>query len=106
MEGVDVQDIRKGLGAWLPGGNNLGWVDIMAGPWLYRATIVLGHYREFQMPQGERFDAWLQRLFEHPAFKATCSTDELYIDSYERYAFNRPNTSQVATPITDGRALP
>jgi glutathione S-transferase len=104
--GPEEDAIRKALGAWLPGGNDLGWVDIMAGPWLYRAKIVLVHYRGFQMPQGERFNAWLQRLFEHPAFKATCSTDEFYIDSYERYAFNRPNTSQVATAINEGRALP
>jgi len=103
----EVQAItRKALGAWLPSGTDLGWVDIMAGPWLYRAKIVLAHYRGFEMPQGERFNAWLGRLFEHPAFKATCSTDELYIDSYERYAFNRPNTSQVATAINEGRVLP
>jgi hypothetical protein len=53
-------------------------------PVLYRAKIVLTHYRGFQLPKGERFTAWLERLFEHPAFKATCSTDQLYLDSYER----------------------
>ena len=36
------------------------------------------------MPHGERFDGWLERLFEHPSFKATCSTEQLYLDSYER----------------------
>jgi hypothetical protein len=36
------------------------------------------------MPAGEKFNAWLRRLFEHPAFKATCSTEDLYLDSYER----------------------
>jgi hypothetical protein len=30
--GPEEDAIRKALGAWLPGGNDLGWVDIMAGP--------------------------------------------------------------------------
>lgn len=38
------------------------------------------------MPKGERFNGWLNRLFEHPVFKSTCSTEEVYVDSYERYA--------------------
>jgi hypothetical protein len=38
--------------------------------------------------------------------QATTSTDELYHDSYERYAQNRPNTSQVANAINAGRGLP
>jgi hypothetical protein len=75
------------------------------------------------MPSGKKFDAWIERLFDHPAFKSTCSTEELYLDSYERwvlvlvlrsgvshecyrYAFNRPNTSQVANAINSGRGLP
>jgi hypothetical protein len=37
------------------------------------------------MPSGKKFDAWVERLFNHPAFKGTCSTEELYIDSYERW---------------------
>lgn len=51
---------------------------------LFRAKVVLTHYRGFQMPHGERFDGWLERLFGHPSFKATCSTEQLYLDSYER----------------------
>lgn len=51
---------------------------------MLRANNVLKHYRGFVMPQGTKFNAWLNRLFEHPAFKSTCSTDELYLDSYER----------------------
>ncbi|CAA7258454.1 unnamed protein product [Cyclocybe aegerita] len=102
----ELQALRKGLGLWVPGEQDLGWADIMAGPWLFRAKVVLTHYRGFQLPQGERVKAWLDRLFEHPAFKATCSTEQLYLDSYERYAFNRPNTSMVAKAINEGRALP
>uniref|UniRef100_A0A0W0F474 GST C-terminal domain-containing protein n=1 Tax=Moniliophthora roreri TaxID=221103 RepID=A0A0W0F474_MONRR len=95
-----------GLGLWVEGNKDIGLADAMAGPWLYRATNVLKHYRGFEMPRGQKFSAWLERLFEHPAFKATCSTEELYLDSYERYAFNRPNTSQVANAINSGRSLP
>jgi glutathione S-transferase len=98
--------LRKGLGVWIPGESDLGWADVMAGPWLFRAKVVLTHYRGFQLPKGERFNGWLTRLFEHPIFKATCSTEQLYLDSYERCAFNRPNTSMVATAINEGRALP
>jgi len=92
-------------GLWMEGGD-LGWADVMVGPWIFRATNALKHYRGFEMPQGKKFEAWLARLFEHPAFKKTCSTEELYLDSYERYAFNRPNTSQVANAINSGRGLP
>ena len=51
---------------------------------LLRATNVLKHYRGFDIPQDSKVKAWLDRVLEHPAFKATCSTDELYLDSYER----------------------
>ncbi|KDR84185.1 hypothetical protein GALMADRAFT_55147 [Galerina marginata CBS 339.88] len=95
-----------GLGLWIPGETELGWADVMAGPWLLRAKIVLTHYRGFQLPSGDRFNGWLTRLCEHPVFKSTSSTDQLYLDSYERYAFNRPNTSQVANAINEGKALP
>ncbi|TFK69402.1 glutathione S-transferase [Pluteus cervinus] len=94
-----------GLGLWFEGGS-LGWIDAMAGPWLYRTKVVLGHYRGFKLPSNPKLQNWLDRLFEYPAFKATRSSDQLYIDSYERYAFNRPNTSQVANAINSGRALP
>lgn len=51
---------------------------------LFRASNVLKHYRGFTLPKGPKFDDYIQRLFEHPAFKRTCSTEELYLDSYER----------------------
>ncbi|KAF8644274.1 hypothetical protein AX16_008576 [Volvariella volvacea WC 439] len=98
--------LASGLGLWIEGGD-LGLTDVMVGPWLYRATIVLKHYRGFDMGvRSPKFKAWLERLFTHPDFNKTCSTDELYLDSYERYAYNRPNTSQVADAINAGRALP
>ena len=65
---------------------------------IFRATIVLKHYRAFEMPQGVKFNAWLNRLVEHPAFKNTCSTEQLYLDSYERQASLR---SFVLVCVTD-----
>jgi glutathione S-transferase len=92
-----------GLGLWVQE-EDLGWIDVVAGPCeqltavhysrvsnitcifsgLLRATNVLKHYRGFSMPTGEKFNTWLERLFAHPAFKVTCSTEEYYIDCYER----------------------
>ena len=51
---------------------------------LFRATNVLKHYRGFVLPQGARFRAYVDRVVNHPAFKRTCSTEQLYLDSYER----------------------
>jgi len=92
-------------GLWNEGGAP-SLADILVGPWLFRATNVLKYYRGFSFPPGKKFDNYLNKLFRHPAFKATCSTEQLYLDSYERYAFNRPNTSQVADAINRGRGLP
>ncbi|KAJ8462838.1 hypothetical protein ONZ51_g10640 [Trametes cubensis] len=85
-------------GLWHERGS-LSYADVMAAPWLFRATNVLKHYRGFVLPQGARFRAYVDRVVNHPAFKRTCSTEQLY-------AFNRPNTSQVANAINAGTALP
>ncbi|KAH9896642.1 glutathione S-transferase C-terminal-like protein [Cubamyces lactineus] len=92
-------------GVWHERGS-LSYADVMAAPWLFRATNVLKHYRGFVLPQGAQFRAYVERVVNHPAFKRTCSTEQLYLDSYERYAFNRPNTSQVANAINARTALP
>ncbi|KAI0764797.1 glutathione S-transferase C-terminal-like protein [Fomes fomentarius] len=92
-------------GLWFERGS-LSYADVMAAPWIFRATNVLKHYRGFVLPEGERFLAYVERLLGHPAVKRTSSTEQLYLDSYERYAFNRPNTSQVANAINAGTALP
>ncbi|KAJ7126447.1 glutathione S-transferase [Mycena crocata] len=97
--------LAAGLGLWHEHGD-LSLADVMAGPWIFRTHNVLKHYRGFDFPAGAKFNAWTNRLFNHPAFKATCSTEDLYIDSYQRYAQNRPNTSQVANAINSGKPLP
>ncbi|PWN93637.1 glutathione S-transferase [Acaromyces ingoldii] len=97
-------------GPFWDGSDSLGMVDIVAFPWVYRATIVLKHFRAFDMSavaqQGGRFDRWMKAVFGHPAVKATTSNDNTYLDGYARYAENRPNTSQVANAINSGRGLP
>ncbi|OCH93303.1 glutathione S-transferase [Obba rivulosa] len=92
------------VGLW--SGGSLSLADVMAAPWLFRATNVLVHYRGFVPLEGDQFQGYMERLLGHPAVKSTCSTEELYIESYERYAYNRPNTSQVANAINSGSALP
>ncbi|SJX61971.1 related to glutathione-S-transferase [Sporisorium reilianum f. sp. reilianum] len=93
-------------------GQSLSIVDCTVAPWLYRATNVLRHFRGFDPQQlleadvFERWSKWTQAVFGLDAFKATTSTDELYLDSYVRYAQNRPMTSQVADAINKGRGLP
>ncbi|KAJ7599879.1 thioredoxin-like protein [Mycena floridula] len=102
----EAKALKSGLGLWIEGNEDLGLADAMAGPWLFRATNVLKHYRGFTLPSGTKFNGYMKRLLSHPVFKRTCSTDQLYLDSYERYAFNRPNTSQVANAINSGHGLP
>jgi len=92
------------VGLW--NGETLGWGDVMAVPWLFRPTNVLPQYRGFVVPSSQKFEAYMERLLNHPDVKKTCSTEALYLDSYERYAANRPNTSQVANAINEGKELP
>ena len=99
------KEVPEALGLWREGGK-LGWADVMAVPWLFRATNVLKHYRGFELPKGERFDGYMKRLLADEHVQNTCSTEELYLDSYARYAENRPNTSQVANATNSGRGLP
>ncbi|KIL58982.1 hypothetical protein M378DRAFT_85765, partial [Amanita muscaria Koide BX008] len=99
------KNVRKYLGLWVEDGE-LSLADVMVVPWILRATNALKYYRGFELPTGDKFDAWVHRLLNHPSVKATCSTKQLYINAYERYAFNRPNTSQVANAINTGKGLP
>jgi len=105
FERAERENEETALGLWKEGGE-LGWADVMAGPWLFRASNVLKHYRGFEFPPVPKIRAWLDRLFDHPAFKGTCSSEKQYLDSYERYASNRPHTSQVADAINSKKELP
>ncbi|KAL4888305.1 hypothetical protein BDV59DRAFT_206229 [Aspergillus ambiguus] len=88
-------------------GPNLSFVDVQVAPWIIRLSRVLNPYRGWPKPErGSRWATWVTAIETNEHVKATTSTDELYLDSYERYAQNRPNTSQVANAINSGRGLP
>lgn len=68
---------------------------------MIRFEPVLKHYRGFWpslvSDKSRRFSKWYEAIKAHPAVKATTSTDQLYTDSYHRYANNIPNLSQVCS---------
>ncbi|PYH99073.1 glutathione transferase [Aspergillus ellipticus CBS 707.79] len=88
-------------------GASISFVDIQVAPWIVRLRRVLSPYRGWPDPEaGSRWGAWVEAIENDEHVQATTSTDELYLDSYERYAQNRPNTSQLANAINAGRGLP
>ncbi|GKZ99936.1 hypothetical protein AnigIFM60653_006995 [Aspergillus niger] len=88
-------------------GAQISFVDVQVAPWIIRLRRALKPYRGWPDPEpGSRWGGWVDAIENNEHIQATTSTDELYLDSYERYAQNRPNTSQVANAINSGRALP
>jgi glutathione S-transferase len=88
-------------------GSQLSFVDVQFAPWMIRLTRVLKHYRAWPSPTpGSRWAIWMEAIENNEHVKATTSLDELYIDSYERYSQNRPNTSELADAINGGYGLP
>jgi len=74
---------------------------------MLRLSRVLKPYRGWPDPErGSRWAAWVDAIERNEHVKATTSGDDLYLDSYERYAENRPNTSLLAAAINAGRGLP
>ncbi|CAD0096965.1 unnamed protein product [Aureobasidium vineae] len=83
------------------------FVDVQMAPWVIRLRTVLQPYRGWPKPEGgSRWARWVEAIEQNHAVRATTSTDELYHSSYERYAENRPNTSQVQQAVNSGRGLP
>lgn len=110
-------------------GPSISYVDIQLAPWVLRLSRVLKPYRGWAEPEmGSRFSRWIQAIEENKHVMATTSSDELYLESYERYSGkfdstsilgvlksclfdptlleNRPNTSQLANAINSGKGLP
>lgn len=88
-------------------GAHLGFVDVQLAPWMIRMRRVLTPYRAWPEPEpGSRWAAWLRAVEDDPHVGATTSDDALYLDSYERYAENRPGTSMVQRAVQEGRGLP
>ena len=68
-------------------GEQMGYVDVQLVPWMLRFRRVLGPYRGWPEPrEGSRWAKWVQAVEGDEAVKRTTSGDELYLDSYERYA--------------------
>lgn len=88
-------------------GSQMSFVDVQIAPWVLRLRRVLGPYRGWPEPEeGSRWKKWVDALEGEESVQMTTSTDELYLDSYERYAENRPGTSQVADAVNSGKGLP
>lgn len=88
-------------------GKDLTFVDVQIAPWVVRLRRVLKPYRGWPDAEPDsRWGRWIDAIEAHEAVKKTTSSDQLYLDSYERYAENRPNTSQVRDAINSGRNLP
>ncbi|PGH18579.1 hypothetical protein AJ79_00358 [Helicocarpus griseus UAMH5409] len=88
-------------------GPTISFVDVQFAPWMIRLSRVLKPYRGWPDPEeGSRWAAWVNAIESNEHVRATTSEDELYLDSYERYAENRPNTSLLANAINSGRGLP
>lgn len=68
-------------------GPHMSFVDIQFAPWIIRFRRVLTPYRGWPEPEaGSRWASWVHAIENNEGVKATTSTDDLYIDSYERYA--------------------
>ncbi|KAJ5884233.1 hypothetical protein N7504_011805 [Penicillium tannophilum] len=88
-------------------GGQISFVDIQAAPWVIRLNRVLKPYRGWpNADEGSRWASWVNAIEANEQVQATTSTDELYLESYARYAENRPNTSLLANAINSGRSLP
>ncbi|KAJ8087211.1 hypothetical protein PM082_006041 [Marasmius tenuissimus] len=103
----DKEALRAGLGLWVEGNEDLSLADVLVAPFIFRALNVLKYYRDYDLPSGPKFSAYVTRLTNHPSFKKTCSNEDVYIDSYERYAFNRPNpNNQLQNAVNSGKGIP
>ena len=68
-------------------GPKISFVDVQLAPWLLRFRRVLQPYRGWPDPEeGSRWAKWVHAVEGYPEVMATTSTDDLYMDSYERYA--------------------
>lgn len=93
------------------GGESLNMVDIMLAPFAYRFHVILGHYRNFNIPsEGQpelvKYHQWYTALMNNETFKKTLPTDEQkLIEVYQRYA-DGSASSLVGDAIRKGTSLP
>lgn len=68
-------------------GGQISFVDIQAAPWVIRLNRVLKPYRGWpNADEGSRWASWVNAIEANEQVQATTSTDELYLESYARYA--------------------
>ena len=68
-------------------GKQMTFVDVQIAPWVIRLNRVLKPYRGWPDAEpGSRWARWVDAIEANEAVKATTSNDDLYLDSYERYA--------------------
>lgn len=68
-------------------GQTVSFVDVQLIPWILRLRRVLKPYRGWPDPEpGTRWAKWVDAAERHENVRATTSDDQLYLDSYERYA--------------------
>jgi len=84
----------------------MSFVDVQFAPWIVRMSKVLTPYRGWPEPEPGRWEKWVRAVMESKSVLKTTSDDQLYLDSYERYAENRPNTSKVREAINSGGDMP
>jgi glutathione S-transferase len=68
-------------------GSQMSFVDVQAAPWVIRLRRVLTPYRGWPDAEpGTRWASWVDAIDANEHVRATTSSDELYLDSYARYA--------------------
>lgn len=68
-------------------GPEMSFVDCQIAPWVIRLRKVLKPYRAWpDPPEGSRWGKWIEAIETEGSVVRTTSDDELYLDSYERYA--------------------
>lgn len=68
-------------------GSQMSFVDVQAAPWVIRLRRVLKPYRGWpDTEEGTRWASWVNAIDSNEHVRATTSSDELYLDSYARYA--------------------
>ncbi|KAK2731563.1 hypothetical protein FQN57_003366 [Myotisia sp. PD_48] len=68
-------------------GSSISFVDIHFAPWMLRLSRVLKPYRGWPDPEeGSRWASWMEAVERDGHIRATTSADDLYLDSYQRYA--------------------
>lgn len=80
------------------------FVDVQFAPWIVRMRRVLKPYRGWSDPEaGSRWAKWVDAVETHGAVKKTTSDDQLYLDSYERYAGTSCLCSRTELMLTRSR---